>query len=731
MVFQPEDRLLHAALNRARCLVWEGTVTWPLGSSYPTPCWDIHVLGEDAFLSWLPIPVSPGEDAFLVLLDSCLPEDRHRRLENQHRALRENRGYFSQLSRYRLADGSLCWLQEDVQIETLAPGHWRLIGTFTDVTSLKQTQDQLGLALDRTRSLVWQSAVDRLPISSTTALALARQQGTEHLGYYYEWHSGFVHNEAAVEQWLPLECSHGETYTAGLFRVLTGDPSAITLQQSIDALNRGASACSQRVSLRLADGSLRSLQEEVHLTEVSPNRWVLIGICLDCTQLRLSEEALHRQTFCDPLTSLANRFALVQELERLHGLPDAAATLFSLDLDNFKVINDSLGHLQGDTVLRAIAQRLTWLLQCEFKPAELELYRLGGDEFALLLRQTRAASAIAGLAERLLNCVAEPLVLQGQSLTLTACIGVARSKKPVSRDLLRHADTALYQAKSQRRSSWLVFEPDMENRAQKRFELEVELRSALENNELLCFYQPILDLTNNQVTHLEALARWLHPTKGMISPADFIPIAEETGLILPLGSQILRQACFQARRWRLNHPHLGISVNVSGIQLRSPWFVETVLSILDESGLPPSALTLEITESVLMADSVHHQLVLQALAENGIQLAIDDFGTGYSSMAYLSQLPVHILKIDRMFVERLVDPTTTKDNRAVIRAVVALAQSQEMQVTAEGIETSSQLMQLRSLGCDHGQGYYLAKPLSHRETTAFLDSFHPSLAQAA
>lgn len=730
-LFHPGDALFQTAVTKAGCLIWEGTVCWAMQEDTTRSHWDIQILGGEAFLSWLPIAFDRQAPLFDLLQNACLPEDQQTRLTNLHHALRTHQGFYSQRLRYILADGSLCWLKENIQIETITPNQWRLVGTLADVTSLQQVQDQLNVALDRTKSLVWQSAVDRLPITSTTGLLHARQQGTEHLGFYYHWHSGQVQNASAVEQWLPVPRLPEESYTSALFRAFASDPTVSALQCSIDALNRGMPTYSQRIPLRLTDGSLCYLQEEAHFTQISANQWVLMGICFDCTPLSLSEQALHRQTFRDPLTGLTNRFALLHEMERLKTLPDTAATLISLDLDRFKIINDSLGHGEGDTILKAISQRLKWLFESEFQADQGQLYRLGGDEFAFLLTQTLTPSSAASLAERLISCVATPLNIQEHPLMLTASIGVAMGQSHNASELLRHADTALYQAKGQGRSGWRFFEPQMESKAYQRFELEIELRRALENHEIVPFYQPIVDLTTNHTTYLEALARWKHPTKGMIPPSDFIPIAEETGLILALGSQILRQACFQTKRWRRQYPGLGISVNVSGIQLRSPWFVETVLSILDESDLEPSALTLEITESVLMADSAHHLLVLQALAETGIQLAIDDFGTGYSSMAYLSQLPVHVLKIDRMFVNRLMEVTGPKDNRAVIRAVVALARSQAMRVTAEGIETDNQLSQLKNLGCDHGQGYFLAKPLSQQDTTTFLENLAPAFLRAA
>ncbi|HEY3059048.1 MAG TPA: EAL domain-containing protein [Chloroflexota bacterium] len=419
---------------------------------------------------------------------------------------------------------------------------------------------------------------------------------------------------------------------------------------------------------------------------------------------------LTRQATHDPLSGLPNRLHFVERVDRALAevAPNDAVAVLFLDLDNFKIVNDSLGHGSGDRLIVAVAERLRRCLDDD--PAGATIARLGGDEFTLLMPHAGDGHAAIELADCVLGELATPFLIDEHELFVSASIGIALSSSGPTRasDLLRAADVAMYRAKTSGRSQRVVYDGTMGRNAADRLELETELRRAIERNSLIVYYQPIVDLATGRVAELEALVRWDHPRRGFMSPAAFIPLAEETGLIVPLGRWVLEQACFQARQWQHDHPSdppLTVSVNLSARQLQQPDLATSVREILQASGLDPSCLKLEITESVLMQDSDAARLA--SLAALGIHLAIDDFGTGYSSLAYLSRLPIDTLKIDRSFVSRL---GHEPESDAVVRTIVALAHTLNLSVTAEGIEQPEQAARLRALGCHRGQGYFFARP---------------------
>jgi diguanylate cyclase (GGDEF)-like protein len=381
-----------------------------------------------------------------------------------------------------------------------------------------------------------------------------------------------------------------------------------------------------------------------------------------------------------------------------------AAVLF-LDLDHFKVINDSMGHVAGDELLVAVARRLT---EC-VRPGDT-IARLGGDEFMILLEGLPRLRQAARIAERIIQALKRPYLISGREVSISTSVGIAAHTSGYASpdDLMRRADIALYHAKASGRSVFAIFDERMNAAALKRLELENELRAAIEGGQLIVYYQPILDLRTGSVEGLEALVRWQHPRRGLVQPAEFIPLAEETGLILPLGRQVLFEACRHAARLQpANDKPPVMSVNLSARQFAQPDLVQQVRSALDETGLAPERLKLEITESVAMADLERSVAVLQTLRRLGVRLAIDDFGTGYSSLSYLKQLPIDTVKLDRSFIEPLGDAPS---DAAIVRAVVELSNALGLSVTAEGIETQQQLAVLRSLGCASGQGYYLGRP---------------------
>jgi diguanylate cyclase (GGDEF)-like protein len=382
------------------------------------------------------------------------------------------------------------------------------------------------------------------------------------------------------------------------------------------------------------------------------------------------------------------------------------AVLF-MDLDNFKYVNDSLGHETGDELLVKVARRI----ERSLRPGDTAA-RFGGDEFIVLLEDIAGAEDAIRAAERIVNELRDPLVLVGQEVSVGASIGIALSRPAdVAGDgnLLRNADAAMYAAKQGGKATYRVFDPSMNKEARVRLRLENELRAALERGEFAIHYQPKVELKTGRIVGFEALVRWHHPTRGLVDPDHFIPIAEEIGLISPIGRWVLERACRQAKGWHEAHPDLPpltLAVNLSPRQFQRPDLVEEVGEVLRETGLDPGALELEITEGVAMEDAPSTLTTLYKLKGLGAKLSIDDFGTGYSSLSYLKRFPVDYLKLDRSIVEGLdQDPR----NNAVASAVIVLAHSLGQRVIAEGVETEEQLGRLRLLGCDIGQGYLFAE----------------------
>jgi diguanylate cyclase (GGDEF)-like protein/PAS domain S-box-containing protein len=425
----------------------------------------------------------------------------------------------------------------------------------------------------------------------------------------------------------------------------------------------------------------------------------------------------------DPLTGLPNRTQfhdkLVACLERAAQEPDYPFAVLFLDLDRFKVINDSLGHIAGDELLIHVAQRLRAAVRnaplagaVGRGPAQDLIARLGGDEFAILLENLDTEGAIR-IAERIRESIHAAFKLESKEVFTTASIGIApgNSGYRTPTEILRDADTAMYKAKSLGRSRFEVFDDGMRAQAVARLELESDLRRAVDNQEFVLYYQPKVRLTTDKIVGVEALIRWRHPVRGIVSPDQFVPLAEETGLIVPIGLWVLREACTAMRRWQAEFPTmppLEISVNVSVRQFREPDLHAQVAAILAETQLDPATLQLEITESVLMDDLDSVATLLGRLKSLGVGLKIDDFGTGYASLKCLSRLPFDVLKIDRSFVLNMSDSDGTGDT---IRAILVLAENLGMEVVAEGIERKEQLAELQSLHCEYGQGYYFSPPL--------------------
>jgi diguanylate cyclase (GGDEF)-like protein len=429
--------------------------------------------------------------------------------------------------------------------------------------------------------------------------------------------------------------------------------------------------------------------------------------------LEETKEHFRHAAFHDSLTGLPNR-AMFTELLKAeiesssHRDAHMFAVLF-LDLDRFKNINDSLGHTHGDLLLVAFAERLERTL----RPVDT-LARFGGDEFAILITGMADATDAVRIAQRIQEELSEPFVLDKNSAFATASIGIALSSSGYDRpeDILRDADIAMYRAKENGKARYEMFDHGMHARAVSRLQLESDLRQAIENKEFCVYYQPIVSLETGRLAGFEALVRWNHPRRGLVSPADFIPVAEETGLIVPIGQWVLNEACVHVRQWQLDSPShraLSLSVNLSARQVAQPDLLDRIKEALAASKLNPHCLKLEITESVVMENAEAAVLMFKQLRSLGVQLSIDDFGTGYSSLSYLHRFPLNYLKIDRSFVTRL----TTDNDNAIVRTISTLARNLGMEVIAEGIETEEQHQQLKMLGCEYGQGFLFSRPVNN------------------
>jgi diguanylate cyclase (GGDEF)-like protein/PAS domain S-box-containing protein len=448
----------------------------------------------------------------------------------------------------------------------------------------------------------------------------------------------------------------------------------------------------------------------------------------DITERKSLEARLLHEAYHDSLTSLANRSLFRDRLDHALQLAsrdhDLSAAVLFLDLDDFKAVNDSLGHDAGDQLLRAIAERL----KAETRASDT-VARFGGDEFAILLERMSGTGEALAIVNRIKVALRRPLLLNGRLMTMSASVGVAFAEAGDDVDtLLRNADVAMYEAKEEGKARHAVFEPAMYAAIVQRLQLESDLRHAIADPRsagLRLFYQPIVDLESGAVRGMEALLRWQHPTRGPIAPTVFVPVAEQTGTIVPLGLWILEEACRQLVTWRTlwwrerrdlsTLPSMG--VNISGRQLAEEDFVERVDAILQRTGAPPDSVTLEITESVIMRRTEESLLTLRALKRLGVQLAIDDFGTGYSSLSYLQKFPVDVLKIDRAFVEGVQHGGS---DTALARTIIALGQTLSLRTVAEGVEIESQRRQLRSMGCSLGQGFLFSAAQDPEALTAWM-----------
>ncbi len=498
------------------------------------------------------------------------------------------------------------------------------------------------------------------------------------------------------------------------------------LEALIGAAGRACAAGDSAEAARLLDqaaGALVAL-ETAHADLRRSNEALRNDLALQRdTQSQLEHDALH-----DPLTGLPNRHLLMDRLEglikRAHRDPSFQFCVFFLDLDDFKIVNDTYGHRLGDALLCEVSRRLGEVVRDvdSVVRGEETAARLGGDEFIVLLEGLGRPEDAVMLAERMQVKLAEPMMLEGHALSVSASIGVMQSSVAweSAEDLIRHADTAMYRAKQGGKGRHALFNPEMHAEATRRLNTENELRAAVDAGELRVDYLPIVDLESGVIVAFEALMRWQHPTRGLVPPDAFLPIAEETGMIVDFGRWILREACGQARAWDAQcagHPAVSVHVNVAERQLRLPGFVEEVMGVLAETGLAAERLSLEINESVIIEAQGAALEAITALRGRGVKVLMDDFGTGYSSLACLQEMPVDGIKIDHTFAANF---EKNAEYAAIVNAIITMARTLNLRVTTEGLETIEHLAQVQSLGCAHGQGWFFSKPVSAEAASAML-----------
>ena len=626
-------------------------------------------------------------------------------------------------------DGSTVWVRDEAALVTDVHGCARWHGVISDVTDRKLADAQLerraeqqaavarfgkcALEGESLAELVHEALREATRITGADAAAVLERAAD----------TGARTVRAGVGLWRQLMLPRPEQRAAG----------ALTAQGDLaDASAERAQELAERVSAMQA-GQLRDQLPDgvVGFIDGGEGRWgelwlansatcplgaadadfvqAIANILADAIQRRAAEEDIRYQAVHDPLTGLPNRVLLLERLGEVLSRPAAEAAVVLLDIDNFKLVNDSLGHATGDELLTQIAPRL----QTTLRPEDM-IARFGGDEFVVLLEHIGDNRTAARVAERMVAAFEVPFELQANEHFVKVSIGIALANRAGSTPaaLLRDADAALYAAKERGRARFEVFDHTMRTRTVERLSLENDLRRALERGQLHVVYQPVVSLRDRSIRSLEALLRWEHPERGPISPTDFIPVAEECGMIEPIGRWVLETACTQVARWQADNPQLrplGISVNLSVRQFRQRELEPTVASVLARTGVEPSSLSLEITESVLLEEPEGFSATIKRMAPLGVRFILDDFGTGYSSLAYLSGLPIDGLKVDRSFVEML---GGDKRSTAITTAIVRMAQALSLEVTGEGVETERQFRALRELGCELAQGFHISRPLS-------------------
>jgi diguanylate cyclase (GGDEF)-like protein/PAS domain S-box-containing protein len=685
---QAEERLKEAEeryrtlVERVPAIVYVQEPGEPSRTTYVSP-------QNEAILGYSPEECIADPDHWVKIMH---PDDRERVLAEDRRT-NDCGDSFATEYRQFARDGRLVWLRDEATLvrgEGGEPLYW--LGVQTDVTERKEAEEAVRRSEERLRSLA-DAAFEGILISDAGEILEANRALTDMFGYSLAELVG----RSALE------------FVAPEHRDLVRRKIASGAEEPYEVI--GVRKDGTRLDLEVRGRTYSYRGRDVRVTAVR-----------DVTERKALEDRLRYQAYYDALTGLPNRQLFLDRLgralARTRRRRDRRVALLFMDLDGFKVINDSLGHEVGDLLLVAVAARLKGCLR-----PEDTLARFGGDEFVVLVEDVEAADEAVRVAERIIDELKNRFVLGGRELYARTSIGIAigedRTKDPD--DLLRDADTAMYRAKDEG-LSYSVFEPTMYKKAIDRLEAENDLGRAVEQEQFVVHYQPIVSLQTGEVSAVEALVRWEHPQRGLLDPEEFVPMAEESGLVIPMGAQVLREACLRASEWQESHPRtppLVMSVNLSARQLSRPDLAESVEGVLKETGLAGSCLTLDITETVYVRALAGNTATLDRLRGLGAKISIDDFGMGYSSLAYLKRLPADSLKIDRSFVRGLGED---EEDTAIVHMIIELAHTLGLEVVAEGVEREEQARLLRDMGCDMAQGYHFAKPLPPEGIPALLSS---------
>lgn len=631
-----------------------------------------------------------GTNAFALIHPEDLPHVEQLFRQIAHIPLAVERVEY----RFRHRDGSWRWL-ESIGTNHLATATIRaVVVNSRDISERRQIEAELRESEERYRTIVTTAQEGICLIDGDNRISYANQRLAEMLGY-------------TVDELLGRPVLE-----------LVAPEARDQVQQAVARRRQGLAEADDLRFVRRDGSTLWGYVSASPLRDAHGQITRVLAMITDITERKQSELRLQRAAWHDALTGLYNRawfmHHLTGVLAAMQRQPQRRCAVLFLDLDRFKLINDSLGHTLGDRFLRVVADRLR---RCQH--AGTTIARLGGDEFVILLEQIDNVSDAILLAECLQQQLETPILLDHYELSLTVSIGIAIGSAAYQQPeaLLRDADIALSHAKAQGKARYALFDQQMYAQALARLQLEAELRRAIEQRHFTLVYQPIVDAHSGAIISVEALVRWRHPERGLISPADFIPIAEETGLIVPLGAWVMEAACAQAARWLAAGWPIVMTVNLSARQFRQPHLAEQIATILERTGLPPHLLKLELTESAVMEEVESSIATLEQLRRIGVGCSIDDFGTGYSSLSYLNRLPIDTLKIDRSFVRNLHNDA---HDATIVSAIIALAHSLRLMVIAEGVETGEQLAFLRAHNCDAMQGYLFSRPLPPEELEALL-----------
>ena len=629
------------------------------------------------------------------------PEDNGMAIEQFDRALEHPSEGVSFEARVRHQSGAWLWWEITLTNLLAHPSVGGLVLNARDVTWRKDAEAMLRESEERFRSLVQHGSDLTILVSERGVVTFVTPSSLRILGY----EPGDMVGKVDFE-WISR--SDRARFDALL----------LESQRHVDPVGPIV------IGFRHADGTMRDLQ--IIATSLLGDRSVR-GIVInahDVTERRTLEQRLIHQASHDPLTGLPNRALFHRRLTAARERSVANETSFAvifLDLDDFKIINDTLGHAAGDQLLRTVGDRLRAIARDDDMVA-----RLGGDEFTIVIEELADLASATTFADRVISRLREPIPINGHDVLISPCLGIAigRPDDPADHDLLREADIAMYEAKARGKGQRVVYDDTVNSQALVRMQTQEDLREAIADNQLQVHYQPQIELITGRIIEFEALVRWEHPTRGMISPAEIIPVAEETGMIVPLGQFVMAEACRAARGWNVRRQSSGleplvVGVNLSSRQFLHPTLVEDVTAVLAASELEPRLLRLEITEAVALNDLLTTVETMQALRELGVGLAIDDFGTGYSGLNYLSDTPIDTIKIDGVFIDGL---GSESSDTAMIHAVMAYATTLGLDVCAEGIESAEQLRQLRAVGCHRGQGFYFSGPLPEETVTAMLET---------